>query len=116
MPGTAAPVAAVCWAGENRVMERPSLPLTAVYDGQCEICQAAVSWIRMLDRRGAMRCVALQDGSLADVHPELALAECLAQLHVVDADGRFDVGWQSWARVAEASPGARALAVIAPRA
>src|SRR5260370_2438872 len=81
MPGTAAPVAAVCWAGENRVMERPSLPLTAVYDGQCEICQAAVSWIRMLDRRGAMRSVALQDVSLADVHPELAFAARLPRSH-----------------------------------
>src|SRR5260370_27805829 len=112
MPGTAAPVAAVCWAGENRVMERPSLPLTAGYDGQCEICQAAVSWIRLLDRRGAVRCVALQDGSLADVHPELALAECLAQLHVVDADGRIDVGWQAVARIAEAIPLARPLAAL----
>ncbi|HEY2639133.1 MAG TPA: DCC1-like thiol-disulfide oxidoreductase family protein, partial [Streptosporangiaceae bacterium] len=63
-------------------MERRSLPLKAVYDAQCEICQAAVSWIRLLDRHGAVSCVAIQDGPLADVHPALALTECLAQLHV----------------------------------
>jgi glyoxylase-like metal-dependent hydrolase (beta-lactamase superfamily II)/predicted DCC family thiol-disulfide oxidoreductase YuxK len=93
-------------------MEPRSVPLTAVYDGQCEICQAAVSWIRMLDRRGAVRCVAIQDGPLADVHPALVLAECLAQLHVVDGDGRIDVGWQAVARIAEAVPLARPLAAL----
>src|SRR5215469_9306410 len=68
------------------------LPLTAVYDGQCEICQAAVSWIRVLDRRGVVRCVAVQDGALANVHPALDRTECQAQLHVVDAGGRITVG------------------------
>jgi predicted DCC family thiol-disulfide oxidoreductase YuxK len=94
------------------VVERRRLPLTAVYDGQCEICQAAVSWIRLLDRRGAVRCVAITDGPLADVHPALALDECLAQLHVVDSDGRIDVGWQAVARIAEAIPLARPLATL----
>ncbi|HEY2640531.1 MAG TPA: DUF393 domain-containing protein, partial [Streptosporangiaceae bacterium] len=77
-----------------------------------EICQAAVSWIRLLDRHGAVSCVAIQDGPLADVHPALALTECLAQLHVVDADGRIDVGWQAVARIADAIPLARPLATL----
>jgi glyoxylase-like metal-dependent hydrolase (beta-lactamase superfamily II)/predicted DCC family thiol-disulfide oxidoreductase YuxK len=93
-------------------VERRRLPLTAVYDGQCEICQAAVSWIRLLDRRGAVRCVAITDGPLTDVHPELTLQGCLAQLHVVDADGRIDAGWQAVARIAEAIPLARPLATL----
>jgi glyoxylase-like metal-dependent hydrolase (beta-lactamase superfamily II)/predicted DCC family thiol-disulfide oxidoreductase YuxK len=86
--------------------------LTAVYDGQCEVCQAAVSWIRMLDRRGAVRCVAIQDGLLTDVHPALTPGRCLAQLHVVDVAGRIDVGWQAVARVAAAIPLARPLAAL----
>jgi glyoxylase-like metal-dependent hydrolase (beta-lactamase superfamily II)/predicted DCC family thiol-disulfide oxidoreductase YuxK len=93
-------------------MEARGALLTAVYDGQCEICQAAVSWIRALDRRGAVRCVAIQDGPLADVHPALARAECFAQLHVVDADGRIDVGWRAVARIAGAIPLARPLAAL----
>jgi glyoxylase-like metal-dependent hydrolase (beta-lactamase superfamily II)/predicted DCC family thiol-disulfide oxidoreductase YuxK len=87
-------------------------PLTAVYDGQCEICQAAVSWIRLLDRRGLVRCVALQDGPLSAIHPSLTRAECTAQLHVVDADGNLDVGWQGVARIAAALPLVRPLAAI----
>jgi glyoxylase-like metal-dependent hydrolase (beta-lactamase superfamily II)/predicted DCC family thiol-disulfide oxidoreductase YuxK len=94
------------------VVGRGRLPLTAVYDGQCEICQAAVSWIRMLDRRGAVRCVAIQDGPLVEVHPALTVEACLAQLHVVDAGGRVDVGWQAVARVAETIPLARPVAAL----
>jgi glyoxylase-like metal-dependent hydrolase (beta-lactamase superfamily II)/predicted DCC family thiol-disulfide oxidoreductase YuxK len=94
------------------VVKGGDLPVTAVYDGQCEICQAAVSWIRVLDRRGVVRCVALQDGPLSDVHPALEPADCLAQLHVVDADGRIMVGWQAVARIAGAIPLAGPLTAI----
>jgi glyoxylase-like metal-dependent hydrolase (beta-lactamase superfamily II)/predicted DCC family thiol-disulfide oxidoreductase YuxK len=94
------------------VAERGYLPLTAVYDGQCEICQAAVSWIRVLDRRGVVRCVAIQDGGLADVHPALDPAECLAQLHVVDGGGQIMVGWQAVARIAGTIPLAGPLAAV----
>jgi hypothetical protein len=61
------------WRGgdNDEVVKHGDLPLTAVYDAQCEICQAAVSWIRVLDRRGVVRCVAIQDGPLSDVHPAL---------------------------------------------
>jgi len=88
------------------------LPLTAVYDGQCEICQAAVSWIRALDRRGVVRYVAVQEGVLADVHPALDTAECMANLHVVDAGGQVLVGWQAVARIAGAIPLAAPLAAL----
>ena len=58
----------------------------------------------MLDRRGVVRCVAVQDATLASVHPALDRTECLAQLHVVDAGGRITVGWQAVARIAGAIP------------
>lgn len=89
-----------------------ALPLTAVYDEQCEICQAAVSWIKTLDRRGAIRCVPIQGGALADVHPALNPAECLEQLHVIDADGHIDVGWPAVARIAQAIPLTRPFAAL----
>jgi glyoxylase-like metal-dependent hydrolase (beta-lactamase superfamily II)/predicted DCC family thiol-disulfide oxidoreductase YuxK len=88
------------------------LPLTAVYDAQCEICQAAVSWIRALDRRGAVRCVAVQDGALADLHPALDAAQCMATLHVVDASGQVMAGWPAVARIAEAIPLTAPLAAL----
>src|SRR5712691_12815415 len=37
---------------------------------------------------------------------------CMEQLHVVDADGRVDVGWQAVVRIAEAIPVARTLAAL----
>jgi glyoxylase-like metal-dependent hydrolase (beta-lactamase superfamily II)/predicted DCC family thiol-disulfide oxidoreductase YuxK len=96
------PFRAIWDTGE--VATQGCLPLTAVYDGQCEICQAAVSWIRVLDRRGVVRCVAVQEGALADVHPELDAARCLAELHVVDSGGQVTVGWPAVARIAAAIP------------
>ena len=71
-----------------------------------------MSWVRLLDRRGAVRCVAVQDGPLAEVHPALTVAGCLRQLHVVDADGRIDVGWPAVARIAGAIPLARPVAAL----
>jgi glyoxylase-like metal-dependent hydrolase (beta-lactamase superfamily II)/predicted DCC family thiol-disulfide oxidoreductase YuxK len=94
------------------VAKHDSLPLTAVYDGQCEICQAAVSWIRVLDRRGVVRCVTVQEGMLADAHPALDAAECMEHLHVVDADGQVLAGWQAVARIAGAIPLAAPLAAV----
>jgi glyoxylase-like metal-dependent hydrolase (beta-lactamase superfamily II)/predicted DCC family thiol-disulfide oxidoreductase YuxK len=93
-------------------MDSRRLPLTAIYDAQCEICQAAVSWIRALDRRGLVECVALQDGPVQRLHPDLLTADCLAQLHVVDAAGRVSVGWQAVARIAAAIPATRPLAAL----
>jgi glyoxylase-like metal-dependent hydrolase (beta-lactamase superfamily II)/predicted DCC family thiol-disulfide oxidoreductase YuxK len=89
-----------------------ALPLTAVYDEQCEICQAAVSWIRLLDRRGVVKCVAIQSGALADVHPALDPARCMTQLHLVDARGEIEVGWPAVARIAAAIPLAAPLAAL----
>ena len=92
--------------------EHSRAPLTVIYDGQCEICLAAVSWIAVLDRRGAVRCIAAQDGHLTAVHPALSLTACLSELHVVDANGRIDVGWQAVARIAGAIPAIRPLTAL----
>jgi predicted DCC family thiol-disulfide oxidoreductase YuxK len=86
--------------------------LTVLYDRDCEICVAAASWIGVLDRRGAVRCVAFQDGPVTAVHPGLSLAACATNLHVVGADGRIDAGWPAVARIAEAIPVLRPLAAL----
>lgn len=87
-------------------------PLAAIYDAHCELCRAAVGWIRLLDRRNAVHCVGLQDGPLSAVHPDLQEADCMAELHVVDAVGRIDVGWAAVVRLAEALPAAKPLALL----
>src|SRR5260370_29696272 len=94
------------------VPEHRQTPLTVIYDRQCEICLAAVSWIGVLDRRGSVRCIAAQDGPLTAIHPALSLTACLSELHVVDAGGRIDVGWHAVARISRAIPAIRPLAAL----
>ncbi len=82
---------AVLAPGPAHRTRQAGLPVTAIYDGQCEICQAAVSWIRVLDKRGAVRCVAIQDGPLAVVHPSLTVAGCLTG-PVLDSSSGIELG------------------------
>src|SRR5690242_16367037 len=67
------------------------------YDDQCEICQAGVSWLRVLDRgRQLVRPIALGSATLPQ---GLGLEDCLRQLHVVTASETL-VGWKAVARLA----------------
>ncbi|TDO93594.1 DCC1-like thiol-disulfide oxidoreductase family protein [Enemella evansiae] len=76
--------------------------LTVLYDGQCEICQAGVSWIAATDTRRRVRPVAIEDADLAAYG--LTEADCLTQLHVIDQTGAVRVGWDAVVTVARALP------------
>lgn len=76
----------------------------ALYDGQCEICQACVAWLQVLDRRGRVAAVPLETADLASLHPELKLEECLQELHVVEPGGTIRKGWEGVARLARLFP------------
>jgi hypothetical protein len=54
-----------------------------LYDGQCEICQACVSWLKALDHRNQTICLPISADLLPTVDARLNLDECLRQLHVV---------------------------------
>src|SRR5512144_2396416 len=56
---------------------------TGLYDGQCEICQGSVSWLRTLDRRNRTTCLPISVEALAKLDARLKLDECLRQLHVL---------------------------------
>lgn len=84
--------------------DQMSCQLTVLYDGQCEICQACVSWLRVLDRRAQTDCVPIELASLADLHPALKLENCLRELHVVTPEGRIYVGWDAVALLARLFP------------
>ncbi|MBI4565940.1 MAG: MBL fold metallo-hydrolase [Planctomycetes bacterium] len=71
-------------------------PFTALYDEQCEICQAGVTWIRLLDRRGLVRCVPIDAQRLAGIDPRLTLEACARELHVLGPGGRI---WRGGAAV-----------------
>jgi hypothetical protein len=59
----------------------------AIYDEQCEICQAFVSWLKLLDRTGKVAALPILPDLLAGIHPGLELDACLRELHVVTPQG-----------------------------
>jgi len=75
-----------------------------LYDGQCEICQAFVSWLRLLDRQRQAECIPIELADLPSLHPDLALDGCLRELHIVSSGGRVYRGWSAVARLARLSP------------
>jgi glyoxylase-like metal-dependent hydrolase (beta-lactamase superfamily II)/predicted DCC family thiol-disulfide oxidoreductase YuxK len=74
------------------------------YDGQCEICQASVSWLRVLDRKKATEAIALDPTAIRQHYPDLDLDACMRELHVLAPDGHLYVGWDAVARLARLFP------------
>jgi glyoxylase-like metal-dependent hydrolase (beta-lactamase superfamily II)/predicted DCC family thiol-disulfide oxidoreductase YuxK len=66
-----------------------------LYDGQCEICQACVSWLKALDRKNKTTCLPISADVLPTVDSRLRMDECLRQLHVVTPEGEIHVGWDA---------------------
>jgi glyoxylase-like metal-dependent hydrolase (beta-lactamase superfamily II)/predicted DCC family thiol-disulfide oxidoreductase YuxK len=64
-----------------------------LYDGQCEICQAGVSWLKILDRKQRTTCVPISSDVLLEIDKRLDLDSCLRQLHIVTSEGEIRVGW-----------------------
>lgn len=87
--------------GTSHLTRAPTIQV--FYDDQCEICQACVSWLRLLDRHGCAECIGVQPETLA-AHPTLAIDRCLEQLHVIDWNGDILSGWNAVARLARLSP------------
>ncbi len=75
-----------------------------LYDGQCEICQACVSWLKALDRAGKTTCLPISAEVLTTVDSRLRMEGCLQQLHVVAPDGEIRVGWDAVACLARLFP------------
>ena len=75
-------------------------PFQVLYDGQCEICQACVSWLKSLDAENKTACIAISPEILSGVDSRLQLDECMRQLHVVSPAGEIYVGWEAVTRLA----------------
>jgi glyoxylase-like metal-dependent hydrolase (beta-lactamase superfamily II)/predicted DCC family thiol-disulfide oxidoreductase YuxK len=75
-----------------------------LYDGQCEICQACVAWLKTLDRESKTLALAISPEVLPGVDSRLELDECLRQLHVVTPEGEILVGWDAVASLARLFP------------
>jgi hydroxyacylglutathione hydrolase len=92
----------------NRSRDRARMNRTAayhvIYDEQCEICQAGVSWLKTLDRRRRVVCHPIDPESLSHVHKSLDIDACLRELHVVRPDDRIVAGWDAVATLARLFP------------
>jgi ribonuclease/clavin/mitogillin len=78
----------------------PPPPYRVLFDGQCEICQACVSWLKTLDRQKKTECLSLSQETLSAVDPRLRMDDCLRQLHVVTPQGEILIGWEAVAGLA----------------
>jgi glyoxylase-like metal-dependent hydrolase (beta-lactamase superfamily II)/predicted DCC family thiol-disulfide oxidoreductase YuxK len=81
-----------------------SADYTVLYDGQCEICQACVSWLKALDHENKTIPLPISAEVLSAVDSRLTLDDCLRQLHVVTPEGGILVGWDAVACLARLFP------------
>src|SRR5579862_5414028 len=84
--------------------EKSSATYKVLYDGQCEICQASISWLKTLDRNHRTTPIPIDPSTLSTLDPRLNLDECLRQLHVITPGGEILVGWDAVASLAQLSP------------
>ncbi len=87
---------------------------TVLYDGQCEICQACVSWLKTLDREGNNQtiCLPISAEALSAIDSRLKMDECLRQLHVVTPAGEIHVGWDAVTCLARLFPSTWLVGVV----
>jgi len=83
-----------------------------LYDGQCEICQAYVSWLKTLDHENKTMCLPISTAALSACDSRLRIDECLQQLHVVTPDGEIRVGWDAVTRLARLFPSTRLIGIL----
>lgn len=84
-------------SGEKRAA---SAIYRVLYDGQCEICQACVAWLTVLDHQKRTLCLPVSAEVLSSVDSRLRMEDCLRQLHVVTPEGEILVGWDAVANLA----------------
>jgi glyoxylase-like metal-dependent hydrolase (beta-lactamase superfamily II)/predicted DCC family thiol-disulfide oxidoreductase YuxK len=96
--------------------EPPTTPVHIVlYDGQCEICQAGVAWLKILDREKKTSALTISAETLRTVDPRLKMEECLRQLHVVTPAGEILVGWNAVTSLARLFPATYLVALLGQR-
>jgi len=86
-----------------------------LYDGQCEICQACVSWLKVLDRNDKTVCLPVSMEILPALDSRLRIDDCLRQLHVLTPEGEVVVGWDAVACLARLFPPTWLIGVLGQR-
>lgn len=85
-------------------MDNAAKPFRVFYDEQCEICQAGVTWLRVLDPFGLVRNEPMDPERLASIDPRLNAEACARELHVLGPKGELWVGGAAVRRLARLFP------------
>ena len=83
-----------------------------IYDEQCEVCQAGVSWLKVLDHGKQIVTHPIDPDTLKRIHPDLEFEACLRELHVVTPDGQIVVGADAVILLARLFPETRLIGTI----
>ncbi len=79
--------------------------LTALYDGNCVICQSSCETMRALDWLGRIEFVNLHDGeSWRGRYPDLRVEQLMGEIHVVDKRGELYSGFRASRRMLKEVP------------
>src|SRR5207249_10953456 len=84
-----------------------------IYDEQCEVCQAGVSWLKILDHNKRVAVHPIDPGILHTIHLTLKVEECLRELHVVSPGGEVAAGADAVRLLARLFPETRVIGTIA---
>lgn len=76
------------------------------YDDQCEICQASLVWLRLLDKTGRVEAIPVSDclDGRASRPPGTTDDDLLRQMHALSPDGRLLIGAPAFAAMAREFP------------
>jgi len=83
-----------------------------IYDEQCEICQAGVSWLKVLDHGKRIVVHPIDLATLSRINPDLNMDACLRELHVLTPEGRIVVGADAVIMLARLFPETRLIGII----
>jgi predicted DCC family thiol-disulfide oxidoreductase YuxK len=89
----------------------PATDPTLIYDGECGICQQAVTLLRRWDREHVLRFVPFQDGA-AVARFGIELPALAAAMHLIRTDGRVFAGADAVPELLRLLPGKRWLAPV----
>jgi predicted DCC family thiol-disulfide oxidoreductase YuxK len=89
---------------------------TLLYDRDCGFCRWCLSKVLALDRRRALRPVALQSEEARRLLAEMPESERMASWHLVDASGDARSAGAAFLSLFRLLPGGRPLAALAARA
>ncbi|PLX83759.1 MAG: DUF393 domain-containing protein [Desulfuromonas sp.] len=80
-------------------------PLTVFYDGACIVCSREMEHYRRIDRNGRLLLVDISAPAFEPDRYGRSLEDFMAQMHVMDGEGRFFLGVDAFPAIWRALPG-----------